>query len=166
LAINTELGSVLYFAGRVDESIDQLHKTVALDPRFSRTHIELGFAYRLKREYDAAITEFKRSLEIDREDSYALSQLAHTYGLIGQKDEARKLIEQLKGLAKRQYVLPSDIAASYAGLGDKTLAFAWLEKGYTDRDDGMCFLKIDPTWDPLRSDPRFADLLRRIGLPQ
>ena len=166
LIINTDLASQLYFAGRFDESIDQVHKTLDLDSSFGRAHIELGFAYRLKRQYDAAISEFKRALEIDREDSYALSQLAHTYGLMGRRDEAHKILDQMKALSKRQYVLPSDMAASYAGLGEKDQAFEWLEKAYSDRDDGIPFLKIDPSWDPLRSDPRFTDLLHRIGFPQ
>ena len=164
LTINTDLGSLLYFAGRVDESIEQLRETLELDSSWVRTHIELGYAFRQKRQYQEAIKAFKNALEIDRNESYALSQLAHTYGLIGQNDEAYKIIEQLHRQAKQQYVLPTDIAAAYVGVGDKTRAFEWLEKGFRDRDDGIPFLKVDPSWDPIRSDARFQSLLQRIGL--
>ena len=72
----------------------------------------------------------------------------------------------MKELSKQQYVLPTDMAAAYVGVGDKAQAFEWLEKGYRDRDDGIPFLKVDPSWDSLRSDLRFQTLLQRIGLTQ
>ncbi|HYW69531.1 MAG TPA: winged helix-turn-helix domain-containing protein, partial [Pyrinomonadaceae bacterium] len=152
LLINRELGTLLYFGGRTDESIDQLRKTLELDTRDARTHIELGYAFRQKRQYQEALAEFKKALEINPEESYALSQLAHTYGLIGQKKEAEAAIKQLQEMSRRQYVLPSDMATAYAGLGDKDRSFEWLEKAYHERDDGVPYLGVDPSWDPLRSD--------------
>jgi TolB-like protein/Flp pilus assembly protein TadD len=166
LSINTGLGSVLYFAGQFDESIDQLRKTLDLDSSSVRGHIELGYAYRQKRQYENAISEFKKALDLGGEDTYALSQLAHTYAILGQRDPAYRAIEQLKRQSKQRYVLPSDIAAVYAGLGEKDRAFEWLEKGYGERDANMPYLKVDPSWDSLRSDQRFRDLLRRVGFPQ
>ena len=166
LSINTELGSILYFSGRFDEAIDQVQKTLELEPRHVRAYIELAIALRQKQKDQEAIAALKKGLEVDPQESYALSQLALTYGLIGKKEDAAKVIDQLKEVSKRQYVLPSDMAAAYVGLGDKERAFEWLEKAYRDRDDGIPFLNVDPSWDTVRSDERFKDIVRRVGLPQ
>ena len=95
-----------------------------------------------------------------------MSGLAHVYAVTGNKGEAQKLLSEMKDLSARQYVPADRIALIYAGLGDKDQAFAWLEKAYDEHSFNMTWLKVEPRWDSLRSDPRFADLVRRIGLPQ
>lgn len=89
-----------------------------------------------------------------------MAQLGHAYALSGRSEEARKVVEDLKERLNREYL----IAWVYAGLGEKDQAFKWLEKAYEERDSSMVYLKVDPKLDSLRSDPRFADLLRRVGL--
>jgi hypothetical protein len=86
--------------------------------------------------------------------------------LSGKKAEAQKIIDELKNLSKRSYVPPYNIAVIYAGLGDKNQAFAWLERAYNERSFYLTWIKVDPHLDSLRSDPRFADLMRRVGLPR
>ena len=92
--------------------------------------------------------------------------LGHVYAVTGKKSEARTLLDELKQLSAQEYVPATSIALIYAGLGEKDQAFAWLEKGYEEHAFQLQWLKVEPRWDSLRSDPRFADLLRRIGLPQ
>jgi hypothetical protein len=92
--------------------------------------------------------------------------LGHAYAVSGKKAEALKIIDGLKELSKSVYVAPYTIAIVYAGLGDKDQAFAWLDRAYDDRSGYLTWLTTDPQLDGLRSDPRFADLLRRVGLPQ
>jgi Flp pilus assembly protein TadD len=92
--------------------------------------------------------------------------LGNAYAISGKRDEAERVLAQLKELSKRQYVQPSYIAMVHAGLGDKDQAFEWLEKAYSNRDDRLVFVMTDPLMDSLGSDPRFQDLSRRIGLPE
>jgi hypothetical protein len=92
--------------------------------------------------------------------------LGHVYAVSGKKGEARTVLNELKQLSGQEYVPAYGIALVYAGLGEKDQAFAWLEKAYEEHAFKMAWLKVEPRWDSLRSDPRFADLLRRIGLPQ
>jgi len=165
LIINLELGDMLFFAGQHDQAIEQYRKTLDLDSSFVRTHIQLGQAYCQKAQYEDAISEFKKAISLNSEDNYALQLLGYTYGRLGRTDEAYQAIEQLKERAKQAHVLPYDIAVIYVGLGEKDRAFEWLEKAYADRDEDLLYLKVDPVLDSLRSDRRFADLLRRIGFP-
>src|SRR5262249_15997330 len=127
---------------------------------------DLGQAYRHKAQYEEALSEIKKAVTTDREDSFGVSQLGHTYAVLGRTGEAYKAVEQLKEQAKRSHVLPWDIAVIYAGLAEKDRAFEWLEKAFGERDEDLLYLKVAPVMDSLRSDPRFTDLLRRIGFPQ
>jgi len=94
------------------------------------------------------------------------AQLGHAYAVAGKRSEAEKVLSELRELANQRYVSPYDVAMIYVGLGDKEQAFAWLEKAYQEHARRLWALKVNPTWDSLRSDSRFAGLLRRIGLPQ
>jgi DNA-binding winged helix-turn-helix (wHTH) protein/TolB-like protein/Tfp pilus assembly protein PilF len=166
LIINSQLGTLLYFAGQLDQSIEQLRNTVELDPNFVQAHVELGIAYRTKGQYEQALAEFTKALELDPDDAYTKSQLGLTYGLQGRRDEANKVLSQLMEQSRRVHLLPSNIAAVYAGLGDADRAFEWLDKGFSERDTNLIYLKVDPTWNALRGDRRFAPFLRRMGFPE
>ena len=113
--------------------------------------------------YNEATTEFERALTISPGALGALSGLGDTYALAGRRAEARQVLDKLSELAKREYVAPLLMAQIYAGLGQKDRAFEWMEKSYDDRSLGIAG-KSYPGFDPLRSDPRFQDLLRRMNL--
>jgi serine/threonine protein kinase/Tfp pilus assembly protein PilF len=166
--ITFEMGLCFYYARDYDKAIEYYQKTLELDPDFPPAHGQLPAAYEQKRMYDQAITGFQKgaNLKGSREWYFSLSGLAHVYAVTGNKGEAQKLLSEMKDLLVRQYVPPDRIALIYAGLGDKDQAFAWLEKAYDEHSFNMAWLRVEPRWDSLRSDPRFADLVRRLGLPQ
>jgi tetratricopeptide (TPR) repeat protein len=165
VVVNGALGRQLYWARQYDGAVEQLRKTLELDPNYTSAHHYLGQAYRQKGMYEQAIEELTRARTLSRDNPIRISQLGHTFGLAGRKREARELLAQLKALSRSRYVARSNLAIIHAGLGEKEEAFKWLERGYQEREAALLFLRVEPTYDPLRSDPRFADLLRRIGLP-
>ena len=114
--------------------------------------------------HQEAIAEFQKALEPSGGSPEALSGLGHTYAVSGKRDKARKVIDQLKELSTRRYIDPGLIATIHTGLGEKDEAFQWLEKAYEDRSGLLVHAKAEPDFDSLRSDPRFTDLLRRVGL--
>jgi tetratricopeptide (TPR) repeat protein len=162
--VNGNLGSILYFTRQPDRLIEHAKKMLDLDHNSSDGHTWLGRAYMQKGLYDQAIPELQRSA--DSQSGDGLAQLGYAYAMAGRKSETLKTLADLEALAKRRYSSPVRIACIYVGLGDKERAFEWLEKGYVGRSDHLTQLKTEPMFDSLRSDPRFGDLLRRVGLPQ
>jgi tetratricopeptide (TPR) repeat protein len=124
-------------------------------------HLFLGEVYAQKGEYAKALAEFHQA---EGPTLQARSLIGHVYAISGRKLEAEKILDELVLRSKSAYLPPTYIARICAGLGQKDEAIAWLEKGYTLRDSHMEFLAVDPTFDGLRSDPRFAKLLRRMNL--
>jgi eukaryotic-like serine/threonine-protein kinase len=165
LPINMTLGWVLLNARQYDQSVEQLRKTLEMDPNFILAHHRLGLVYEQKGQYDEAIAEFRQVLNLSAGRPVGITALAHVYALSGKRAEAQKTLAELQEISKQRYVAPASIAIIYAALGDKDQAFAWLEKADKARDVMLARLKVDPRFDSLRSDPRFADLLRRIGIP-
>jgi tetratricopeptide (TPR) repeat protein len=159
------VGQVLIFVHQYDQAIAQLRNTLELDSSYWLAHDFLGRAYEQKGRLPEAIAEFQRALELESAVPENRSMLGHAYALSGKKAEAQKMIDELKDLSKRSYVPPYNIAVVYAGLGDKDQAFAWLDRAYNDRSFYLTWIKVDPDLDSLRSDSRFADLVRRVGLP-
>ncbi len=154
---------------RADGSaIEQFQKTMELDQNFPPPQALLPAAYEQKAMYAEAIAAFKKALTLKGggERSLPIAGLGHVYAVSGNKSEAQTVIDELKQISRQEYVPATNIALIYAGLGEKDQAFAWLEKGYEQRAFQMQWLKIEPRWDNLRSDPRFQDLMRRVGLPQ
>ena len=165
LIINTNLGESYIYARQYDKAIEQLRKTLELDQGFYRAHWTLGFAYELKGSFSEAIAEYQKARALD-DDPRELAMLGHAYATSGKRDEALKALDQLKELAKRRYVSPINFVFIYVGLGEKDEAFQWLETCYQERDPQITRLKVNPLFDPLRSDARFTELMRRVGLPQ
>ena len=157
-----------YYAHHYDQAIEQFHKTLELDQNFPPPHVFLPAAYQQKGEYEEAIAEFKKTIPLRGGSEWSLMKggLGHLYAILGKKREALTLLNELKQLAAQEFVPATSVALIYAGLGEKDEAFAWLEKAYEERSFQLQWLNVEPRWDSLRSDPRFADLIRRIGLPQ
>jgi DNA-binding winged helix-turn-helix (wHTH) protein/TolB-like protein/Flp pilus assembly protein TadD len=164
LIINTDVGEIFYYASRYDEAIEQCRKTIEMDTNFTLAHRVLAWAYEEKGMHAEAITELQKAVSISEDETNILASLGHVYAMSEKRDEARRVLNHLKKLSIQSYVPSSDIAIVYASLGEKDQAFAWLEKAYEDRSGSLILLKVWPLMDPLRSDPRFADLVRRVGL--
>jgi tetratricopeptide (TPR) repeat protein len=116
--------------------------------------------------YPEAVATFERAITLAGRTQALVTSLAGVYALSGRKDEAETLLQELQERATSEYVLPTSFAEVYASLGNKDEAFRWLEKAYQERNWGMLFLRIWHGWDPLRSDPRFDDLVQRMGFPE
>jgi serine/threonine-protein kinase len=166
LSLNTSavVGIHFYFAHQYDQAIEQCQKTLDLDPNFAPAHLYLGWAYVQKARYEEAIAAAKKASSLSPSDLRTVSALGHAYAVSGQTSEAVNILDQLKELSRQRYISPHDMAIIYTGLGEKEQAFAWLDKAYADRSWPLPLLKVDPRFDSLRSDPRFAGLVRRIGL--
>jgi len=166
LTSNTFLGSAFWLARQYDQAIEQYRKALELDPNFTFAHSFLGLAYVEKSMSTEAMTEFEKALAISPGDAMATSGLGYAYAVAGRTGEAQKVLDRLSDLSKQKYVPAWSRAVIYLGLGEKDKAFEWLEKAYQERSTatGLCVLKVSPLFDPLRSDPRFADLLRRMNL--
>jgi DNA-binding winged helix-turn-helix (wHTH) protein/TolB-like protein/Flp pilus assembly protein TadD len=163
-AISESYGSRLLNARQYDQAIEELRNTIEMEPNFALPYLTLGQAYLQKGMLAEALTVYQRFMEIEN-SPWGLGGLGYAYAISGRRSEAQKIIGQLQEQSQRPYFPWEEIARVCIGLGDKNQAMAWLEKAYQARSDHLVFIKIDPAWDDMRSDPRFLDLLRRIGLP-
>jgi serine/threonine protein kinase/tetratricopeptide (TPR) repeat protein len=161
------LGVTFYQARRYDEATEQLRKTLEMEPNYVQGHYYLGMTFLQQSKFKEATAEFEKARAIAPMFVYPISALGYAYAIAGRRMEARQMLDELTELSKQEYVLPASKAIIYTGLGEKDNAFKWLEKGYDERSlGGGETIKVDPIWDSLRSDPRFADLLRRMNLQQ
>lgn len=164
---NFNVGGALVFARQWDPAIEQLHRAIEVDPTFWFSHCFLGRAYEQKGKLPEAIAEFQRALELEEDNAEIWSGLGHAYALSGKRAEAQKVLEHLQGVSEHSWVAPYNIAVIYAGLGEKEQAFAFLDQAYKDRSYYLpTYLATDARIDSLRSDPRFVELRKRVGLPE
>ncbi|MFY9560602.1 MAG: winged helix-turn-helix domain-containing protein [Terriglobales bacterium] len=153
------------FAARdYDQSIRLAENFLKSQPNNPWEHTILGWTYEQKRMLDPAIAEFKKAVESTEGDSFFLAPLGHAYALAGNRREAEKVLQTLSDRAKKSYVSPFDVALIYTALGEKDKAFAWLDKALAERSTFLVYSKWEPRLDSLRSDPRFSQLLKQIGL--
>ncbi len=152
------------YARQYDQGRDQALKALQLEPTSWWGHMNLGFAYEQKGMFREAIAEFQTAAAA-WPNGYALSSLGHAYAASGNKRKAEQILGQLTEQAKRGYISPYDLAVLYAGLADKEKAFELLDKAYEERSGFLVHMQWDPRFNNLHSDPRFAQLVRRIGLP-
>jgi tetratricopeptide (TPR) repeat protein len=160
LVVNTEYGGAMHYARRYDEAIQILRKTLDMDRSFS--FASWYFAQALERigRCDEAIAELERVGAAG--GIYILMELASAHAVAGRPKEARRILAEQ--LTKREFIDPGLVAMVHADLQDRDEAFRWLEKSYQERSPEVVFLKVEPKFDPLRSDPRFTSLLRRVKL--
>jgi TolB-like protein/Tfp pilus assembly protein PilF len=162
LIIHADLGLPFLFQGQYAEAVEQFRKTLVMAPDFLWARFFLGWAYERSGQYPEAIAEFQRAKLIDDRPEVS-AMIAQTYAVSGKRDEATDILKALLEQAKHHYISSYYLALIYAGLGDKVRAFEWLEKAYSDRNEWLVWLKVDPRFNNLWADPRFAELLKRIG---
>jgi TolB-like protein/Tfp pilus assembly protein PilF len=164
-AVSHSLAVQLYLARQFDQAIDQAHNTLEMDANFAISYAVLGEVYLAKRMYREGLLALEKYSALTRSSAASLALLGYSQARLGERRQALRMIEELKAASTQSFVPALFVALVYAGLEDKDQAFTWLEKAYEERFNRLAYLKVDALWDPLRSDPRFADLLRRVGIP-
>jgi eukaryotic-like serine/threonine-protein kinase len=162
LKANTALLS--YFGRQYDQALEELLQLRRLEPKLPIAHWGIGLVEEQKRSYEQAIASLQEATSLSASLNFK-SSLGHAYAVAGRKDEARAILREIKEQSKRAYVPSYFSALVYAGLEDKDRAFEWLERAYQERSTVLAYLNLDPRLANLRADPRFSDLLRRVGHP-
>lgn len=165
LIINVAVGWAFYLARQYDKAMEQLLRTVELDPNYPVTYWILGLLHRKMGCYELAITEGEKAVNLSGGSLLMRAALAHTYGKAGRTQEAFQTLDDLTKLAKQKYVAPYFFAGIHIGLGENDRAIEYLEKSYEEHSHWLIYLHIDPSMDGLRDNMHFQDLLRRVGLP-
>lgn len=164
-SISANIGWALYIAGRFDEAETQIKSVLERDPNSPRSLMNLGEIYEEKGKYDEAIAAFQRSKQLSG-DPLTDMALGHVYAKSGRKAESLKIVQELEEKVRQKQVSPFLPAVVYAGLNDNDKAFYWLERAYQERSNWLALLKIGRRLKTLQNDPRYDDLLKRIGFPQ
>ena len=164
------VGAILYCARNYDQAISEWQRALERDPNYVLVNADLGRAYVQKRKYAEAIVQFQKAAKLLGAEPGGVATneawLGNALALADRKQDALQIIDLLKERSERMYVPPISFAMVYTGLGDKDKAFTWLERAYQDRCGDMQLLRVLPVWDPLHSDPRFQELLRRMKFPR
>ena len=166
LIIATDNGAILYFSRQYDRAIEQCHTVLRKDPNFGRAAGIVAYAYVEKGMFEQALADEEILRRFYGEGPWHWSLLAYIYGRAGQLGKARRELEKLERLSRHELLNPVIMLWAHLGMGNKEEALADLEKAYSEHFNNLTALKVDPAFDPLRSDPRFQDLLRRVGLAQ
>jgi TolB-like protein/Tfp pilus assembly protein PilF len=164
-AVSHSLAVQLYLARQFDQAIEQAHNTLEMDAHFAISYQVLGEAYLSKGMYREGLLALEQFSALSRSSATSRALLGYSHARLGEHSAALRLIEELGAASQHGFVPALLFALVYAGLDDQDQAFSWLEKAYEERFYRLAYLKVEALWDPLRSDPRFADLLRRVGIP-
>jgi DNA-binding winged helix-turn-helix (wHTH) protein/tetratricopeptide (TPR) repeat protein len=159
-----ELGLAYYFAGQYENCIEQCRRSIGVDATSYWPHMLLGWAYEQQGHFEGSLDELVQASR-QSDNSQVMASLGHAYAIAGRRAQAESVIAELQQSSRRKYVSPYDIAAVYAGLGDREQTLVWLEKAYQDRSGWLAYWgKVDPRFTAIRTDPRFQNLLRSVGL--
>jgi serine/threonine protein kinase/Flp pilus assembly protein TadD len=164
LQVKTQIGYVHHFHHDIDRAIEQFEKVVNLEPSFAFAHYALGDAYTQKGEYDRAFAEFNRAVELGGRSVNHVAVLGYAYGRSGQIKRAKQHLDELTARAADGYVSSMWMALVHLGLSDLERVFHWLDRAFDERDGSLVLVAAAVEFDPLREDPRFTSLLRRMGL--
>jgi eukaryotic-like serine/threonine-protein kinase len=164
LIIQSNAGLIAYFARQYDDALQQLQKVHELDPKFPVPYWGMGLCYEQQTKYPEAIAQFEKGIELSGRGANGIASLAHAYGLAGHEAPARRILAELEDRSRKTYVSSYQFAVIYLGLGQNQRAMDALENAYRERSTLLGYVKMDPRFDPLRSDPRFQSLLSRIHL--
>ena len=166
LMISADVGWGFYFARRYDDALEQLRKTLELEPNFVMAHFILGLTCLQKGQFQQATAELQQAIALSGDSplTLALGVLGHVFAVSGKKNEAHKILARLEALSRQRYVSSYSLAIVHTGLGETDAAFASLRKACEERHDRLIYLNVEPIFDAIRSDPRFRGLLRPIGL--
>jgi serine/threonine protein kinase/tetratricopeptide (TPR) repeat protein len=165
LIISVAIGWAFYMARQYDDAIEQLQRTIEMDPNYPVTYWILGLLLRKMGRYEQAIEESEKGAKLSGGSPLISAALAQTLATAGRREKAIQLLNELTKLTKQKYVAPYFFAGIHIGLGEDDRAIEYLEKSYEEHSNWLIYLHIDPSMDGLRSNPRFQDLLRRVGLP-
>jgi eukaryotic-like serine/threonine-protein kinase len=163
---NVAVGWALYLDRRNDDAIEELQRTVELDPNFPITYWILGLVHRKMGRFELALAEGEKGVTLSGGSPLLRAALAQTFGTAGRREEAIQILDDLAKQAKQKYVPSYFFAGIHIGLGEDDRAIEYLEKSYEERSHWLIYLHLDPSMDGLRSDPRFQNVLGRIGLSQ
>ena len=164
LPINAGMGWHYYLTRQYDEAIREYGKTLELSENFYMAHFLLGMTYEQVGRYTEALVSYERAIKLSGGSPAMLAAPGHAYAMLGRRDEARQVLAQLHALAARQFVSPYHVAVIHAALGETDEAFDWLARACDVQSEALIWFAVDPLLDGLRSDPRFAAIMARIGL--
>src|SRR5229473_514598 len=162
---NTVRAEIYYNSRQYDEAVAQARRVIDQYPTYWLAYIWLGTAYREKKMYKDALEQFSQARKLSGNHPVMIALYGHALGLSGDAAGARKALADLHQLSQSRYVSALYFAGIYTGLGEKSTALDWLDKAYKERNDRLVYLNVDPMADPLRSEPRFRDLMKRLHLP-
>nr|MBA2245577.1 tetratricopeptide repeat protein [Gemmatimonadota bacterium] len=163
VAIQTAAGTLFYYERQYDQAAAQYRKALEMDPTFWPALLQLGSAHLQQGLHREAITEVEEATRLSGDHPLPLAFLGYSYAVSGRREEARHILSTLKAEARTRYISPVYLAGIHAALAENDDAFEWLDRGLESRDDWMIYLRADPVFDPLRSDPRFPQLLATVG---
>jgi tetratricopeptide (TPR) repeat protein len=158
------VGRILHFSRRYEEATAQCRRTLELNSQFAGAYFDLGLTYLEREMYAEAIAAFERLKELSEDPKGAMLYLAVTYFRMGDRDQGLEIYEELMELSKTEYISRLPLALVHNASGNREKAFELLEQGFAARDSNLVYLLCEPTFDSVRSDPRFQDLVNRMGL--
>jgi TolB-like protein/cytochrome c-type biogenesis protein CcmH/NrfG len=163
--MSVHLGWLYYYLHAFERALDQLNKTLELDPNYGLAHWYIGLAREQQGAFTEALVALKRGDELLKDNLVVKADLAHALAVSGRTAEAEEALRNLLAISRTRYVNPFEIALIHIGLGQAEKAFQWLDRAYQERSDLVVYLRVDPRLDPLRSDPRFQEMVRRMNFP-